>query len=194
LTNLETALGEWDGPVEVVHRSYILDPSIPSDGVDMMERMVSKMGSEERVKSSHARVAQAGAQYGLEFDFDSQKVMPQTAHTHAVVAWAPVPKRRALVRAIHDAHFLQGKNIGNPQVLGALAGSVGLDAAAATAAAIDPERLVVVRAEARSAQHAGVRGVPHIVIGDRVLRGAQPPAAILQAISEAAAAGATAAK
>lgn len=189
LHNLETALSEFDdAPVEVVHRAYILDPSVPSEGVDMAESMARKMGSADRVQAAHARVAQAGAQYGLTFDFASQKVMPQTAHTHAVIAWAPAEKRRALIGAIHDAHFLEGRNIGDAATLGELAASVGLDGEAARAAATDPARLEAVRAEARTSRPAGVRGVPHFVIGDQVLRGAQPPQALREAMEKAAAA------
>lgn len=189
LHNLEEALASWDGqPVEVVYRSYLLSPSTPPEGVDMKEHMRRILGSEDRLAASHARVAQAGARAGLTFDFEAQKVMPQTAPAHAVIAWAPADKRGALVRAIHEAHFLQGKNIGDGTTLGAIAASVGLDAAAARTAATDPQRLAAVRAEAQAAGPAGVRGVPHIVIGERVLRGAQPPAAVLQALTEAAAA------
>lgn len=189
LHNLEKALASWDGPpVEVVHRAYLLSPSTPPEGVDMREHMRSKLGGEDQLAASHARVAQAGAQAGLTFDFDAQKVMPQTAPTHAVIAWAPAAKRGALIRAIHEAHFLQGRNIGDGETLGAIAASVGLDAAAARAAAADPQRLAAVRAEAQGAGPAGVRGVPHIVIGEQALRGAQPPAVVLQALTEASAA------
>lgn len=157
-------------------------------GVDMKEHMRSIFGSEDRLAASHARVAQAGAQASLTFDFDAQNVIPQTAPAHAVIAWAPAEKRGALIRAIHEGHFLQGRNIGDGETLGAIAASVGLDASAARTAAADRKLLAAVQAEAQSAGSTGVRGVPHIVIGERVLRGAQPPAAVHQALTEASAA------
>lgn len=183
--NLHVALDAL-GPreVEVVYRPYLLEPDLPPQGADLRERLGKKYGP-ERVASMFTGVTQAGAKYGVRFDFDRVRVAPQTAPSHALIAWAPEGRRRALVTAIHLAYFEQGENIGDPAVLASLARGVGLDADAALAAARDAARLASVRQLATAAQSGGVRGVPHFVIGARELHGAQSPEALREAMQGA---------
>lgn len=188
LHNLETVLASWDGPrIEVVHKAYLLEPNMPPEGVDMHAHMARKMGGEERVAAAHARVTEAGARHGVRFDFGKMTRSPATAPSHALVDWAPPEKRGAVIAGIHRAHFEEGRYIGDAEVLASVAADAGLDPAAARAAVTDPARLARVREEAASGAQAGVRGVPHFVIGGQVLRGAQPPEAIRQALLDATA-------
>jgi predicted DsbA family dithiol-disulfide isomerase len=183
--NLHAALDTL-GPrgVEVVYRPYLLEPDLPPQGADLRERLGKKYGA-ERVASMFADVTRAGAKYGVRFDFDRVRVQPQTAPSHALIAWAPAAQRRALVTAIHLAYFEQGEDIGAPAVLAALARGVGLDADAALGAVRDAARLGAVRQQASSAQAGGMRGVPHFVIGARELHGAQSPEALREAMLSA---------
>ncbi len=180
--NLHTAIDSLGPqPVEVVYRPYLLDPDTPPEGADLRERIGKKYGA-ERVSSMFDSVTKAGAKYGVHFDFDRVHVTPQTAPSHAVIAWAPTARQRALVTAIHLAYFERGENIGDPSVLGTIAGSVGLDAGAAQAAARESTRLADIRQQARAAQSTGISGVPHFVFGARTLHGAQAPEAIREAM------------
>lgn len=183
--NLHAAIDAL-GPrsVEVVYRPYLLEPDLPPQGADLRERLGKKYGA-ERVSSMFTGVTQAGAKYGVRFDFDRVRVSPQTAPSHALIAWAPAGQRRALVTAIHLAYFERGENIGDPDVLAAIARSVGLEHGAALSTARDPALLASVRQQAASAQTTGVRGVPHFVIGSRSLHGAQPPEALREAMQGA---------
>ncbi len=186
LHNLEQALASLEGTeVDVVHRAYLLEPNMPPEGADMRERLGRKFGPEQ-LDAMFQRVTQAGAQYGVRFDFAKITRSPATQGSHALIDWAPDAKRAQVIAAVHRAHFEEGRDIGDPAVLAAIAGSAGLDAAAAKAAVTDPTRLERIRNEAAAAAQAGVRGVPYFVIGDQVLRGAQPPEAIRQAIRAAA--------
>jgi predicted DsbA family dithiol-disulfide isomerase len=180
--NLHAALDAL-GPreVEVIYHPYLLEPDLPPQGADLRERLGKKYGA-ERVASMFTGVTQAGATYGVRFDFDRVRIQPQTAPSHALIDWAPPAQRRALVTALHLAYFEQGENIGDPAALAAIARGVGLDAAAALSAARDTGRLASVRQRASSAQSAGMRGVPHFVIGTRELHGAQSLEALREAM------------
>jgi predicted DsbA family dithiol-disulfide isomerase len=171
--------------VEVVHRPFQLEPNAPQSGTDMRAHLAEKFGA-DRLDAMLARVGAAGARHGVTFDWDAVKVSPNTAAAHAVTEWAPADKRPALVKALHRAHFDEGKNLGDPTVLGEAAQSVGLERAAAEAAAVAPARLEAVRTARTEASRRGITGVPYHVVGGRVLNGMQPPEALRAAIEAAA--------
>lgn len=186
LHNLESVIAGWNGPpIEVVHRAYVFSPDLPPEGVDMRESLATRM-SPEQIDAMFARAAQAGAAVGLHFDFEKVRVSPLTIPSHVLVDWAPSSKRGAIVAAVHRAHFEEGRNIGDLDVLTGIAAAAGLDRDEARAALEDPARIARIREEAASARQAGVRGVPHFVIGGRTLQGAQSTEALRQAITAAA--------
>ena len=190
LHTLDAAVASAQGvKVEVVHRPYQLEPDAPQSGTDMRAHLQAKFGA-DRMDAMLARVTQAGARHGVAFNWDAVKVSPNTASAHAVIEWAPAEKRPALTKALHRAHFDEGKNLGDPAVLGEAAASVGLDRAAAQSAAVDEAKLAFVRTARGEAQRRGITGVPYYVVGGRVLNGMQPPEALRAAI-ESAAKGAT---
>jgi predicted DsbA family dithiol-disulfide isomerase len=126
-----------------------------------------------------ARVTQAGARYGVRFDWEQVRRAPDTAPAHALLDAAPAEKRRALLEALHHAYFLRGENIGDPAVLASLAVDVS--------PARDAARLADVRARAARASAEGIRGVPHFRFGGaRSLHGAQSPEALRQALQATA--------
>jgi predicted DsbA family dithiol-disulfide isomerase len=185
LHNLDTAIAGFQGArVEVVHHAYLLEPDAPPEGSDLRAHLAQKFGP-NRVDAMLSRVSQAGAPYGIKFDWNAVAFSPSTAASHALIAWAPAEKRAAVVAAIHRAHFEEGKNLGDVNVLAAIARAAGLDEAAARAAITDPTRLAAVRAEAGNAAQRGISGVPHFEIGGRVLQGAQSPETIREALAGA---------
>jgi predicted DsbA family dithiol-disulfide isomerase len=174
-----------DAKVEVVHRPFQLEPNAPASGTDMRAHLAEKFGA-DKLDAMLARVGAAGARHGVTFNWDAVKVSPNTAAAHAVMEWAPADKRPALVKALHRAHFDEGKNLGDPSVLGEVAQSVGLDRGSAEAAVVDPARLEAVRTARAEASRRGITGVPYYVVGGRVLNGMQPPEALRAAIQSAA--------
>lgn len=185
LHNLEVALaGLGDVPVEVIHHPYLLEPAMPPEGRDLKAHYAAKFGA-ERMAGMFERVTAAGAAAGVRFDFESMKVSPATVSSHALIEWAPPDRRAAVIAAVHKAHFEEGLNIGDAGVLASIAAAAGLDREAARAAVTDPTRLAELRRRAGEAAAAGVRGVPHFVIGGRALNGAQPPEVLRAAIAAA---------
>ncbi|MDP3236645.1 MAG: DsbA family protein [Myxococcales bacterium] len=161
LHTLDTVVAETkDVRVDVVHHAFLLD----------------------RLDAMFERVSAAGAPYGVRFAWDKVRVSPDTTASHVLLAWAPVEQRAGLLEAIHRAHFEDGKNLGDVDVLAGLARARGLDADAARAALNDPARRAAARAEAAAATTRGITGVPHFVIGGQSLNGAQSPQALAAAI------------
>jgi predicted DsbA family dithiol-disulfide isomerase len=178
LHNLDAAVaGLKDVQVEVVHHAYQLEPNAPQSGTDMRRHLQEKFGA-DKVDAMLSRVAAAGAESGVEFHWDAVKVSPNTAAAHALLAWAPLEKRPAVAAGLHRAHFDEGKNLGDPEVLAQVAGAAGLDVAAARAAVQDPARLAGVSASVQDAARRGITGVPYFDVGGRVLRGSQSAATL----------------
>jgi predicted DsbA family dithiol-disulfide isomerase len=84
------------------------------------------------------------------------------------------------------AFFVEGRDIGSPEVLTELAGEVGLDASGFREALDSRRYRDAHRAALRHAHELGITGVPAFEIGGRMLVGVQPREALETAIARAA--------
>jgi len=77
--------------------------------------------------------------------------------------------------AVYDALWQEGKDIGDPEVLTTIADEVGIDPEGVREATEDPDLEADLREYFRSAQEAGVTGVPTFAYDGYAARGAVPP-------------------
>ncbi|MFC6989660.1 DsbA family protein [Haloplanus sp. GCM10025708] len=82
---------------------------------------------------------------------------------------------RAFDEAVFDALWVDGRDVGDIDVLADLASDVGLDGDELRAAVDDADRRDRVFARFREAREFGITGVPTFVYGDHAARGAVPP-------------------
>ena len=146
----ERAVAEFGRPVEVTYRSYQLDPSLPPhDDRSEVDYLVERKGmSRDQVRGMIAHVCEAAAGEGLAFE---------------------------LKGALLAAHFEQGRDIGDPETLVAVAASVGLDAGESRDVLLSKRYTDDVRADIAEARQIGVTGVPFYVFEDQyAVSGAQP--------------------
>lgn len=87
------------------------------------------------------------------------------------------------------AFFVEGLDIGRPDVLARLAGEVGLDEAVFRTALDERRYRDVHRTVVRHAHELGITGVPALQIGDGLLVGVQPREALEAAIAAAGSGG-----
>ncbi|MCO4762829.1 MAG: DsbA family oxidoreductase [Myxococcales bacterium] len=186
--NLDTALARFtDRPVVVRYHPFLLDKDTPTDGRNLRAHLGKKYGA-GRVDSMFKRVTAVGAKAGVRFVFGADSKISNSALSHALIAAAPPAKQRALLRAIHDAYFERGVDIGNAANLTKLGLGVGMNAAEVKAALNSPSARTTIEQQARSGIAASVRGVPHFVIDGRIrLGGAQSPEQLVTALKRAAA-------
>jgi predicted DsbA family dithiol-disulfide isomerase len=173
LPDLETAV-DW--------RPYQLHPYIPREGVSFDEHYQRKFGG--NIDALRDRMQQAGESAGIDFQFDLIERVPNTLAAHTVIDWAPPGEtRNAVVERLFEAYFLEGKDVGDSEVLAGLASDAGLDrsdVAERLARDDDRERIA---AEADATRRGGITGVPFFLIGDRYpIVGAQSPDTIVQVI------------
>lgn len=174
--HLELALADWPGePVTIRHRSFFLDPDIPAEGYDFQAHMTAKGGGRMTPEDFFAMPRQRGKAVGLTFNFEDIAKAPNTMLSHRLVYLTPEAERGAMLDAIFAAYFEFGRDIGDPDVLAAIAGEQGQDAAAIRAALAGDAAEAQVLADVDFARQAGISSVPFFIFNDKyALSGAQP--------------------
>jgi predicted DsbA family dithiol-disulfide isomerase len=183
---LELALGDLpDVEATVKWRPYFLDPYIPKGGVDAKAYLAAKFGSDRAVKAMGGRMREVAEGVGIAFDFHAQKTRPNTLDSHRVIHWAQTASEGvgdAAVEALFSAFFEQGRDIGDRDVLAAIAGDVGLDRAAVRERLESDEDADVIVEQVRAAQDDCVTSVPTFSFDGFLLPGAQEPKVLAQLI------------
>jgi predicted DsbA family dithiol-disulfide isomerase len=172
----ERAVAETGAPVEVVYRAFELDPNVPADGPLLTEYLTEKFGDLSRVRAANARLTSAGADLGIEFHWEGMH-RRNTFDAHRLLVWAlrtdgPAAQGR-LKRALLQAHFTDGLDVADHEVLADLAAGAGLDRDAAAEALASGAEADTVRAEEAAAHENGIGAVPTFVVEGRwMLQGA----------------------
>jgi predicted DsbA family dithiol-disulfide isomerase len=184
----ERAVEQVGLEVDVVYRSFELDPEVPADGPALVDYLARKFGDRARVQAAHARLTDAGAELGIDFRW-SQMRRANTFDAHRLLAWALRTEgpaaQRSLKKALLRAYFTEGRHVSDPAVLTELAGEVGLDAGEAAAVLASGAEADAVRAEEALAHREGITAVPTFVVAGRwMLQGAHPTEAWVRALTK----------
>jgi len=190
-----TLLGDDAARVRWRYAAFELDPSIPSQGVDLRASLEAKYGP-GAAEVLGGRLAEVAEAEGLPMVALAEiKVRPNTFGAHRLLTAAleeGEAAQQALADALFAAYWARGEDVGDAEVLGAVSAAAGLsrDWAAANLAA--DANVAEVRAEERRAAERGIRAVPTFVFGERsALSGAQAPEALADAVRRALASNET---
>jgi predicted DsbA family dithiol-disulfide isomerase len=190
---LETALAAFDhrDEVEVVYRSFELDPSAPQHGHELTTGVLArKYGrSEDEMRQMQQQLIEVAAQEGLAFRlFDNVHTNTGDAHRllHLALAEGGPALQRDLKEALLAAYFVRAEDVGDHEVLTAVATSVGLDDVRVKAVLTTDEYAHAVEADIRQARAYGATGVPFYVVDERYgVSGAQPAEVFSQVLERA---------
>jgi predicted DsbA family dithiol-disulfide isomerase len=171
--------------VEVVYRTFFLDPTIPADGLDRQQYMESKFGS-ERLKTIHDPLIAAGKEDGVLYHFDKITRTPNTLDAHRLIRWAlPAGKQAEMKEALFKAYWSDGKDVGNHETLADIAASVGMDRKTILNDLASDKDKPEVLAETQQAQQMGITGVPTFIINHKYgISGAQSAEVLAEAIKK----------
>lgn len=188
---LEAALGELRAArPDIVPRirwlPYFLNPDTPQEGEPYRPFLERKFGGPEKLAQIQDHIAEAGRTAGIEFAFERIVIRANTLRAHRLIHRAQkTGSADAFVERLFAAHFQQGMNIGDIEVLARLAGESGQDAAAALAYLHSEEDVEEVRAQAERGQRMGITGVPFFIFNGRYgMGGAQAPEVLLDAMRQ----------
>jgi predicted DsbA family dithiol-disulfide isomerase len=187
---LEAALDRFPhrDQVEVVWRSFELDPTIPEGATHpTLPALAAKYGRPvEEMRATMRHVEQTAAAEGLQYSL-ADGVSGNTRLAHELIHLAAEHGLQAAMkeRLLH-AHFEEGRRVFDVESLVPLALEVGLDEAEVRAALTDRRYRAAVSQDARTAQALGATGVPFFVVDRRYgAAGAQPADLLLQLLERA---------
>ncbi|MFD7709982.1 DsbA family oxidoreductase [Streptomyces sp. NPDC059786] len=176
--------------VEVVHRSFELDPNrVKGDTQPVLAMLAEKYGmSEEQAQSGEENLGNQAAAEGLDYRTEGRD-HGNTFDMHRLLHLAKAEGRQdALLGALYRANFAEERSVfGDDERLVELAVAAGLGADAAREVLADPAAYADdVRADEREAAELGANGVPFFVL-DRTygVSGAQPAEVFTQALTQA---------
>lgn len=155
--------------VEVVYRSFELDPSAPQAGdASVIDMLASKYGmSRAQAEAADQRVAGLAADEGLPFSADRKHGSTFDAHRLLQFA-AAAGQQDAVVDGLYRAHFGGTGSIFDTPSIAAVAEAAGLDADQARKVLGGTDFTEQVRADERRAAELGVTGVPFFVADGRL--------------------------
>lgn len=168
-------------------RPYMLDPSIPPEGLDRQEYMLAKFGP-ERLKTIHDPLIEAGAELGVPYNFDAITRTPNTLDAHRLIRWShTVELQHQMAERLFRAYWSEGQDVGDRDVLAACAGEVGINAQQIRELLDSEQDVEETKAEIQHATNIGVTGVPTFILGQSyALVGAQSPEVLADAIGRVA--------
>ncbi|MBT0956926.1 DsbA family oxidoreductase [Alphaproteobacteria bacterium KMM 3653] len=175
-----------DHPFVVEWHPFQLNPDMPRGGMDRREYLETKFGGKEQAVSVYGRIHDAGVAAGIDMDFGAIKRTPNTLDAHRLIHWAGIEaKQTPVVDALFDAYFMEGRDIGDKDVLADIADSAGLDAAAIRRLLDGDSDTADISARDANSRAKGVSGVPTFIIANQhVVPGAQQPELWLKLIDE----------
>ncbi|MFF5251801.1 DsbA family oxidoreductase [Streptomyces leeuwenhoekii] len=176
--------------VEVVHRSFELDPGRAKDDVQpVLAMLTAKYGmSRAQAEAGEDELGAQAAAEGLPY-LTRGRDHGSTFDMHRLLHFAKERGRQeALLDRLYRANFAEERSVfGDDERLVELAVAAGLDADGARAVLADPAAYAdEVRADEREAAQLGARGVPFFVL-DRAygISGAQPAEVFTRALAQA---------
>lgn len=190
--HLEAALADFEqaDQIEIEWKSYQLDPSIPEQlaaDQNVYEYLAERKGmSVAQSKAMHDQVTQTAQAAGLTYRFD-KAVVANSGKAHQIIQMAKEHHLGDKAEEVFfKAYFTEGKDLGYPETLVALAQEIGLTATQAEEALTSPKYKALVAQDIQEAAQIGVRGVPFFVLDQKyAISGAQPVGVFLSGLQQA---------
>ncbi len=184
---LEAALrARPDIPVALRWRPFELNPDMAEGGADRREYLARKFADAAGLAQAHRRLVELGRAAGIEYRFEAIARMPNTRAAHGLVALAG-DREGAVVEGLFRAYFENARDVGDLDVLAAVAAEAGLDAAEMRARLAAGEGRAAIVAQELEAARLGITAVPLFLFAGRwAVSGAQEPATLAAALDQVA--------
>ncbi|MBB5082913.1 DsbA family oxidoreductase [Nonomuraea endophytica] len=165
------------GTVEITMRPFQLNPDAPAEGEPLLAALERKFGPD--IAQMTSQVTGVAEQEGLELRFE-HAVSSNTAQAHRLIQVATAQGRgEEMAQRLFQAHFTDGLDVGDTEVLAKLAAEAGVTDDGEGSAEVD-EQLA-------RARQLGISGVPLFLFeGQFAVSGAQPYETFVAALEEVA--------
>ena len=175
--NLDRALAQRpDHPFLITWHPFQLNPDMPKSGMDRRTYLETKFGGKDGAVRAYAPVVEHAEAAGLTINLDAIKKTPNTIDAHRLIHWAGIEQKQiAVVDALFQAYFVDGRDIGDSATLADIADSAGLDASVVLRLLATEEDLKDIVDRDAAARGMGVNSVPTFIVGSQhAVPGAQP--------------------
>lgn len=186
---LETALEQFahKEDIEVIWHSFELDPDLETrTDINIYDHFAERKDiSKIQATSMLQHATQAAHDAGLTIRFD-ESVIANSFNAHRLIQFAKTRKLgNEAEEALFQAHFEEGKNIDDREILVQIALSIGLGEKETKAVLASDAFAKAVRSDEHTAMEMGIGGVPFFVFNNwYAISGAQSPDTFLQALEQ----------
>jgi predicted DsbA family dithiol-disulfide isomerase len=182
----ETAVAELADEIDVtiVFRPYQLDPTAsPGKAGPVIDAYAKKFGGYEHAQQIIDHVTAIAADSGIHFRMD-RALRANTLLAHRLLWLAEATgKQVALKERLLQAYFIDGLDVGDPEVLAACAADIDLDHDRVLSFLESDDGLAEVRRELQRALEMEITAVPTFVFDDRwMVPGAQDPSTFVEVL------------
>ena len=156
-------------------RPFQLNPGMAPDGMDRQEYLVSKFGSADAAKTVYENIREEGLKEGIDFNFDSIEVTPNSFNSHRLLALAYEKKiQEQVLDDLFESYFLKGEDIGNPNILLSIAVNNSIDEDVFKNYLSNKDNIEPLGNEELQARKMGIDSVPTFIVNKQiVINGAQ---------------------
>lgn len=183
---LEMFEGEDD--VEVAFRPFQLDPGAPKTALPMYDYLSAKFGGNARAMAG--RVIEQARSEGLPMDYDIG-LSVNTLLAHRLLRFVEEQQGAAVQRRVADrlfrAHFAEGRDVGDVDVLAEIAAAESVNRAAVVEYLRSGQGERDVLDAIAESRQMGIAAVPTFIFNEKyAVEGGQPADVFLQALQEIA--------
>lgn len=167
---LEMALEQFRDQVvpQIRWRPFQLSPEIPESGVNYKEHLTQKFGSLRALDGAWQKLAGIGKEVGIDFHFEKIEKAPNTIFLHAIISQVEdLQKRSEIVERLFIAHFTEGLDLTDKNVVKNILEPYNLDKAGIDTILSNPQILDEIKQEITYYRQNGVSGVPFFILGER---------------------------
>ena len=171
---------------DVSYLPFELNPQTPKEGFNQKEYLTNKFGGEDRYDQITRHVTNVASKEGLHFNFDKQKISPNTKDAHRVIWFAKkVGKQMQVKDAFLKAYFEEGIDLTRKENIMAVAASAGLDKTRISILLDSNEGTAEVNQLEQQNYQRGISGVPFYIINNQFgISRAQPTEVFIKALKE----------
>ncbi|WP_448518408.1 DsbA family oxidoreductase [Rhodoflexus sp.] len=186
---LERAMAQFPqaAQVQIEWKSFQLDAESRTDTSKNYAQMLAEKKNIPlpQVREMFANVAEMGRNEGLLLDFD-KAVVANSFNAHRFTHLAKAQgKQLEAEELLFRAHFTEGKNVDDAEVLTQLGEAIGIAATTVREMLASEAYKAEVHRDQYEAQQIGVRGVPFFVFNNKyVISGAQESRVFLSALQQ----------
>jgi predicted DsbA family dithiol-disulfide isomerase len=182
---LEAALAQLEVGALIRWHPFELNLQMPPEGQNLTEHIAEKYGATPAQSAQNrAQLTEIGRGLGIDFRFSPDSRIVNTFAAHQLLDWAEEAQlQHPLKLALFEAHFTEGRDVSQRDVLLDIASGVGFDRDAAASVLDTGSHAAKTRDRQAFWTGRGISGVPAMVFDGRyLLTGAQGTATYVQMI------------